>query len=123
MARLLMGAVMIFQMTTTAVLADDSESEQPEEQDIEVVEVPLNPGVEALLDCISWAESRNKIYATNPRSGAAGPFQFVWSTWKSTPQGRAGLSPYDPVAARTAARWMIAQGRVREWAVVKAGLC
>jgi len=83
----------------------------------------LNAAVERRLDCISWHESRDEPLATNPRSKAAGLFQFLGSTWAGTPQGRAGLSPYDPVAARQAARWMVAQGRVREWDVVRLGMC
>lgn len=83
----------------------------------------LNPSIESRLDCIQWQESRGVAAATNPRSRAAGPFQFLWSTWAGTPQGRAGLSPYDPIAARDAARWMVDQGRIREWVPVQRGLC
>lgn len=82
-----------------------------------------DPAVEGRLDCISWFESRHTPGARNQRSGAAGEFQFMAGTWRGTPQGKAGLSPYDPVAAREAARWMIGQGRVREWTVVQRGLC
>jgi len=84
---------------------------------------PLNAAVERRLDCISWQESRDTPSATNPRTGAAGLFQFLRSTWAGTPQGRAGRSPYDPGAAREAARWMVGQGRIGEWSVVTAGLC
>ena len=83
----------------------------------------VNAAVEARLDCISWYESRHTPSARNPRSGAAGQYQYLWSTWMTTPQGKAGYSPYDPVASREASRWMIAQGRVREWDVVRLGLC
>jgi hypothetical protein len=75
------------------------------------------------LACIAWHESRNDPRATNPRSKAAGLFQFLWSTWAGTPQGRAGESPYDAAAATAAAQWMIGQGRVREWVPVQMGLC
>lgn len=75
------------------------------------------------LACIAYAESRNNPNATNPQSGAAGLFQFLPSTWRTTPQGRAGLSVYDPVAATSAAEWMVAQGRIREWSVVTMGIC
>lgn len=84
---------------------------------------PLNSAVEKRLDCISWHESRHTPSARNPTSGAAGQYQFLLSTWRGTPQGRAGLSPYDPVASREAARWMISQGRIREWVPVQRGLC
>jgi hypothetical protein len=41
------------------------------------------------------------------------------STWRTTPQGRAGLSAYDPVAATAAANWMLSVGRAREWDAVR----
>lgn len=75
------------------------------------------------LACIAWVESRNDPNATNRWSRAAGLFQFLPSTWRTTPQGRAGLSPYDPSAALAAAEWMVSQGRVREWVAVSGGFC
>ncbi len=83
----------------------------------------MDPAVERRLDCISWYESRHFPGAYNQRSRASGQYQFLPSTWAGTPQGRAGLSPFDPDAAREAARWMIGQGRVREWVPVQMGLC
>lgn len=71
--------------------------------------------VDDVLDCLSWQESRDDPSAYNRRSGAAGQFQFLYGTWMTTPQGRAGLSRYDPWAARAAARWMINAGRLHEW--------
>lgn len=124
MTRYLMGAVLFLQMSTSVVLADDEGEEPVAEQEPTVqIAPPLNPGVEALLDCISWAESRDTPSAYNPKSGAAGQFQFTYPTWMETPQGRAGMSRYDPVAARSAARWMIGQGLKRRWTVVQIGLC
>jgi soluble lytic murein transglycosylase-like protein len=75
------------------------------------------------LACIRRRESENKPGATNPRSGAAGLYQFMPGTWRTTPQGKAGKSPYDPVAAHEAAVWMVNQGRIREWDVVRNGSC
>lgn len=46
-------------------------------------------------------------------SGASGPWQFLPSTWRTTPL--AAFSPYDPEAAALAAAWMHAQGRGGEW--------
>jgi hypothetical protein len=46
-------------------------------------------------------------------SGASGPWQFLPSTWASTPY--AADSPYDPVAAALAAAWMHRVGRGGEW--------
>ncbi len=75
------------------------------------------------LACIARVESRNDPNATNPRSGAAGLFQFLRGTWLSTPQGKAGLSPYDPQAATDAAQWMVKVGRINEWVAVSGGYC
>lgn len=57
-------------------------------------------------------ESRLYRYAHNP-SGASGLFQFLPSTWASTPFGR--YSVYDPYASALAAGWMHARGRGGEW--------
>jgi hypothetical protein len=51
--------------------------------------------------------------AYNP-SGASGLFQFLPSTWRSTPFGR--FSIWSPYANALAAGWMHAQGRGSEWA-------
>jgi hypothetical protein len=77
--------------------------------------VPQRDGIDRLIDCLEWHESRGYAGAVNPRSGASGPLQYLPSTWRTTPQGKAGLSVFDPAAARAATRWMIAQGRLREW--------
>jgi len=84
---------------------------------------PLNAAIERRLDCIQSYESHGFAGAYNRSSGASGPFQFLPSTWRGTPQGRAGLSVFDPVAARNAARWMLSQGRAREWVPVQWGVC
>jgi soluble lytic murein transglycosylase-like protein len=73
--------------------------------------------------CIIRVESRGDAHAVNPRSGAAGLGQFLSSTWKTTPQGRAGLSVYDPAANTAAINWMISVGRAREFVAVSAGYC
>jgi hypothetical protein len=75
------------------------------------------PSLERLLDCLAWFESHNTPTAVNRATGAAGLYQYLLSTWLSTPQGRAGLSRLDPLAARQATIWMIHQGRLREWSV------
>jgi len=52
--------------------------------------------------------------ATNRGSGAAGLFQFLRSTWATTPYGRFNM--YSPYANALAAGWMNANGRGGEWA-------
>ena len=51
--------------------------------------------------------------ALNSSSGAAGLFQFVPSTWASTPYAR--FSVWSPYANALAAGWMHAHGRAGEW--------
>ena len=71
--------------------------------------------VDDVVECLAWEESRDTPSAYNARSGAAGSLQFLYGTWMTTPQGRAGYSRYDPYASRQAARWMINAGRLHEW--------
>jgi hypothetical protein len=64
---------------------------------------------------VSWCESRHNVWAYNRWSGASGLFQFIPSTWMATPQGRAGLSPFDPYANAAAAAWLYHTGGPRHW--------
>ena len=52
-------------------------------------------------------------YARNPSSGASGLFQFLPSTFRTTPF--AGFSIWDPFANSLAAAWMHRAGRGGEW--------
>jgi hypothetical protein len=52
-------------------------------------------------------------YARNRSSSASGLFQFLTSTWASTPYAR--YSIWDPYANSLAAAWMHAHGRGGEW--------
>ena len=58
-------------------------------------------------------ESGLNRFARNPASAASGLFQFLPSTWNSTPY--AGFSVFDPFANSLAAGWMHAHGRGGEW--------
>jgi hypothetical protein len=69
--------------------------------------------------CVIFHESRGDAHAVNPRSRAAGLGQFLPSTWKTTPQGRAGLSVFDPAANTAAINWMISVGRASEFDAVR----
>jgi len=63
----------------------------------------------------SWMTA-DPARARNPSSSATGLYQFLWSTWMSTPYGKAGLSIYSPYAQSLAAGWMHAvAGRGCEW--------
>ena len=58
-------------------------------------------------ESVRWTQFRNLS------SGAVGPWQFLRSTWASTPF--AAFSPFDPDAAALAAAWMHRMGRGSEW--------
>jgi len=119
----LLGAASTTGLSPRSYLYAVGELERPRPLVLPPPAPPLNPAIERRLDCIMHYESGGFAGATNPYSKAAGAYQFLWSTWAGTPEGRAGLSPYDPVAARSAARWMLQQGRAREWVPVQRGLC
>lgn len=59
-------------------------------------------------------ESHLWPYARNRSSGASGLFQFLPSTWRSTPFGR--FSIWSPWAQALAASWMHSHLRGGEWA-------
>jgi soluble lytic murein transglycosylase-like protein len=81
------------------------------------------PPSSARAECIIRVESRGNPNARNPQSGAAGLGQFLASTWRTTPQGRAGMSVYDAAANRAAVNWMLQVGRAREFVAVSGGWC
>ena len=61
---------------------------------------------------VAECESNLDPYAVNP-SGSYGLFQFIRSTWKSTPFGNKDI--FDPEANANAAAWMWSEGRKSEW--------
>ncbi|HEX5499345.1 MAG TPA: transglycosylase SLT domain-containing protein, partial [Thermomicrobiales bacterium] len=61
---------------------------------------------------VATCESNLDPYAVNP-SGSYGLFQFIRSTWQSTPYGDDDI--FDPKANANAAGWMWEQGRQTEW--------
>lgn len=64
---------------------------------------------------VSWCESRWRPDAYNRWSGASGLYQFLPSTWAATPQGRAGLSPFDAYANAGAAAWLYRTYGPSQW--------
>lgn len=63
----------------------------------------------------SWQSG--KQFAKNRSSTASGLYQFLTSTFASTPYGRAGMSIWSPCASSLAAGWMHQNGRGGEWAI------
>ncbi len=62
---------------------------------------------------VASCESGLNPNAVNGSSNASGLFQFLPSTWATTPY--AGADIFDPVANAEAAAWMWANGRRGEW--------
>ena len=78
--------------------------------------------------CIMRAESGGNPHAKNPRSTAAGLFQFLRGTWASVPVSVTGGSydsgrVYDPTANVAAAAWLQAEDGWGHWSVYNGGLC
>jgi uncharacterized protein YraI len=62
---------------------------------------------------VARCESNLNPRARNASSGASGLFQFIPSTWQSTPYRDQNI--FDPWASANAAGWMWANGRRNEW--------
>ena len=62
---------------------------------------------------VAACESNLDPYAVNEAGGSYGLFQFIPSTWGSTPYADQGI--FDPVANANAAAWMWSVGRRGEW--------
>jgi soluble lytic murein transglycosylase-like protein len=67
-----------------------------------------------LLRRRAWCESRMNPRAYNASSGASGLFQFLPSTWRTTPYRRRSIWSAEHNAM--AAAWMHHVGRGGEWA-------
>jgi soluble lytic murein transglycosylase-like protein len=74
----------------------------------------MGPGAVAWSNRVSACESGGSATAQNP-SGATGLFQFMPSTFASTPQGQSGAAITDPNANAQAAAFLYSQGRQGEW--------
>jgi hypothetical protein len=63
---------------------------------------------------VARCESALDPCAVNPSGPYYGLFQFLKSTWQTTPYGSSDI--FDPEAQALAAGWMWQQGRKNEWA-------
>jgi hypothetical protein len=81
------------------------------------------PDLAPRLDCIISGESGWDPSQVNPYSRAAGLAQFLPATWASTPEGREGLSPFEPFANIDAAIWLARTKGWSQWEVYTRGRC
>jgi hypothetical protein len=75
------------------------------------------PGQARRLDCMIRGESTWKPGAVGYRGWYVGLAQFDSGTWMETPQGRAGLSRYDPYASIDAMAWGVTHLGYGRWPV------
>jgi hypothetical protein len=68
---------------------------------------------EGLLRRRAWCESHWNPTAYNASSGSSGLFQFIPSTWRTTPYARQSI--WSPKWSSLAAAWMVRVGRGGEW--------
>ena len=84
-------------------------------------EFGVDPG---LMEDIAYFESGLNPEAKNPRSSAAGLFQFIDASWKQVMR-ELGLSEatskLDPIANARAAAWALSKGRLSWWNESKPG--
>ena len=78
--------------------------------------------------CIMAHESRGNPNAKNPRSSAAGLFQFLRSTWNSVPLSVSGGSyesgqVYQPEPNVRSAAWLQARSGWTQWSPYNGGEC
>lgn len=67
----------------------------------------------AAMIAVAQCESSLNPNAYNGEYGASGLFQFLPSTWATTPYANANI--FDPYASANAAAWMWSVGRRGEW--------
>jgi uncharacterized protein YraI len=96
---------------------EDAESSQQNfsrRQIVNIIYAAADEYGQSRSDMLRVAECESNLdpYAVNP-SGSYGLFQFIRSTWKSTPFG--GRDIFDPKANANAAAWMWSEGRKSEW--------
>jgi hypothetical protein len=66
------------------------------------------------MERVARCESNLDPCAVNREGPYYGLYQFLKSTWKTTPYGNENI--YDPEAQALAAGWMWSEGRKNEWA-------
>lgn len=109
-----LGVILMCLTIIILLLPDASQSSRTPivEQAIQTASAAYKVDVR-LLRRRAWCESRNNPRAVNRRSHASGLFQFLPSTWRTTPFGH--LDIFNPWVNALAAAWMVSVGRNGEW--------
>lgn len=97
--------------------ASDGRSATNEEVKTLIVEYSKQYGIAPDLPLnIARCESGFNHLAKNKNSTASGVFQYLSSTWKSTDEGKAGLSVFDADAnVRAAVKYIASRGHAQPW--------
>ncbi|HEY7200096.1 MAG TPA: transglycosylase SLT domain-containing protein [Candidatus Dormibacteraeota bacterium] len=74
---------------------------------------PLGAAAQSWALRVAKCESNYNPYAVNKSSGASGLFQFLPSTWASSPYHAS--SPFDPTANAKAAAWLYQRSGPGQW--------
>jgi len=122
----LLAAMLLIGQAVSA--EEEIEAEAEAEVSAPVVATPREylyanyPSQARKLDCMIRGESTWKPGAVGYRGWYVGLAQFDYGTWMETPQGRAGLSRYDPTPASTQWRgasciWVMVAGLLLQDAV------
>lgn len=98
----------------TSPRGSDSRRVYSRQEIIKVIYAAADRYGQPRADMLRVAECESNLgpYAVNP-SGSYGLFQFISSTWDSTPYANRNI--FDPQANANAAAWMWAEGRRSEW--------
>lgn len=103
-------------LTTGAVwVPDTGNTEYTRDEIIQIIYAAADKYGQPRADMLRVAQCESVLdpNAVNPASGVSGLFQFMPSTWATTPYADQDI--FDPVANSEAAAWMWANGRRNEW--------
>lgn len=103
-------------LTTGSVWVPDSgNTDYTRDEIIQIIYAAADKYGQPRVDMLRVAQCESVLdpNVVNPASGVSGLFQFLPSTWATTPYANEDI--FDPVANAEAAAWMWANGRRNEW--------
>lgn len=113
---------------STAVELSATPPPGPVERWRPLVRLHFPPGEVETALCLIRAESQGNPTADNPRSSAAGLWQFIRSTWNTVARNLDGPAystgaPYNPRLATRYAAWLWSQDGWGHWSPYQRGEC